>query len=538
MPNHFRRLFLLLILVSLVFVFLTFQQYGASNDELVQQVYGEKLYSFYRSSFQDLSAFSYKNLYLYGGLFDLLASVIEKLIPLSIWDVRHLLSALFGILGLVAVYKTANYLSGPRAGFLAALMLALTGAWMGAMFTHTKDVTFGATMAWALYYMTLSANRFPKLPWRYGLLLGLMTGLSLGLRIGGVFCILYVMLLILGCAILNRSTLAERAHFILQSLIRLLPGAGVALLVMGIFWPWVMMGWDHFLIAAKSFSYFAFDMNTIADGQWVKIGDISRFYFFEYLLVRLPEIFLGALFISIYLLIKQFKGIKAGFKFYLSNHLPLLSLAIATLFPMLFILYDRPALYNGIRHFTFTLAPLAIVAGIGLSNFWEMLSSKRAKVVVMLIGLTLVTEVLYRLVMLHPYEYVYYNHFAAPSMKQAEHLWEGDYWSEGIKEASTKLEDYITQETKQNPSETKGPYLVAICAENFQGKAYLDDRFVVSEDWVNADFYISSTNMNCDQVLKGKVIATINRLGATLGVVKDRRDLVGNDRLPHAPPRN
>jgi hypothetical protein len=32
--------------------------------------------------------------------------------------------------------------------------------------------------------------------------------------------------------------------------------------------------------------------------------------------------------------------------------------------------------------------------------------------------------------------------------------------------------------------------------------------------------------MNCDRALDGKVIATISRLGAPIGVVKDRRALV------------
>jgi hypothetical protein len=32
--------------------------------------------------------------------------------------------------------------------------------------------------------------------------------------------------------------------------------------------------------------------------------------------------------------------------------------------------------------------------------------------------------------------------------------------------------------------------------------------------------------MNCDRALAGKVIATISRLGAPIGVVKDRRALV------------
>ena len=44
--------------------------------------------------------------------------------------------------------------------------------------------------------------------------------------------------------------------------------------------------------------------------------------------------------------------------------------------------------------------------------------------------------------------------------------------------------------------------------------------------------------MNCDKVLKGNIIGTVERLGAPLAVVKDRRDLLGEDRRPHAAPRD
>ena len=74
------------------------------------------------------------------------------------------------------------------------------------------------------------------------------------------------------------------------------------------------------------------------------------------------------------------------------------------------------------------------------------------------------------------------------------------------------------------------PYLVAVCAENIQASAYLDDRFQVTKNWVAADFYMSTTNMHCDQVLQGEIIGIVKRLNTTLAVVKDRRKLVGEAR--------
>ena len=57
--------------------FLTYQSYAVSNDEPVQQHYGELIISYYRSGFTDRSLFHFENLYLYGGLFDVLAKLFS-----------------------------------------------------------------------------------------------------------------------------------------------------------------------------------------------------------------------------------------------------------------------------------------------------------------------------------------------------------------------------------------------------------------------------------------------------------------------------
>jgi hypothetical protein len=146
----------------------------------------------------------------------------------------------------------------------------------------------------------------------------------------------------------------------------------------------------------------------------------------------------------------------------------------------------------------------------------------------------------YILIQLHPYEYIYYNEFAG-DLSEAEKEWEGDYWSSSLREASDMLEDKVTEMAKTDPSiEThlkQGPYTVAVCAEALQGSAYLDHRFVVTSDWLKADFFISSTNMNCDKVLKGKIIGEVERMDAVLAVIKDRRDLPASLRQPRPAPK-
>src|SRR5664279_794122 len=126
------------LLAALVVVALcTFRDYAISNDEGVQHRYGELIIAYYASGFKDLSLFSFQNLYLYGGLFDIVVVVLSHVLPIDPYDLRHILCAMLGIGGIGAAAANARLIAGPRAGLLAAVALSLCGPWYGTMFNHT-----------------------------------------------------------------------------------------------------------------------------------------------------------------------------------------------------------------------------------------------------------------------------------------------------------------------------------------------------------------------------------------------------------------
>lgn len=527
-PKHFRLLSLGIFAALIFFIVMTFQHHGISNDEEVQHIYGRLLLDFYQSGFQDQSAFHFKNLYLYGGLFDLFAALLDKANVFWLWDMRHLLSAIFGLLGLFGVYKIASTLGSERTGFIALIILALTGAWNGAMFTHTKDIPFATCMTWALYYTMLVCRSAPTVPLMLSIRLGLAVGCALGMRIGGGFAVIYLVLSLLLIGLVTGQRVADKLQYLLKSGFYLLPSALVALVAMAIFWPWGVMSPSHPAEAIKAFSDFSFNLLTIDNGLVMPIGDVPRTYLLHYLAVRLPELFLlGLLSLSVLVMLhlhqyKQYVADKASYM--------VLPLSLSVLFPLLFVLIDNPALYNGVRHFTFVIPPLAVLAAIGIEQALLKLQSSinlRVAYLILCLGLALMT--LHSLIKLHPYQYIFYNHMAGDTVS-VNNRWEGDYWSSSLREASQVLM------TLPLPSKTT-PYLVAVCAENIQGSAYMDQRFEVTKDWVAADFYLSSTHMHCDQVLQGKVIGKVERLGTVLAVVKDRRQLVGEARNAIPAPR-
>jgi hypothetical protein len=88
-------------------------------------------------------------------------------------------------------------------------------------------------------------------------------------------------------------------------------------------------------------------------------------------------------------------------------------------------------------------------------------------------------------------------------------------------EAVHALQDYLG--LAKEPSQRV--YTVGVCGEKFSFDNYADKRLQTTPGWLESDFFIAPTQMNCDHLVDGRVIATIRRFGVPIGVVKDRRGL-------------
>jgi hypothetical protein len=515
-----RALTIALFALIALYIALTFNQHGISNDEEVQHVYGRLLLAYYGSGLTDLSAFGYKNLYLYGGLFDLIAAGIERLVPMNVWDMRHLLSALFGLAGMVAVHRLARERLGEAGGATAVLLLMLTGAWSGALFTHTKDIPFAASMAWVTWYVTQLVPRLPRPPRGLVLKLGVAIGCAFGLRVGAVFAVAVLGLTVLAVSAASGGNWRDRASHLLHSVRALLPAVPVAIALMALFWPWSVQAPGNLFKALTTFSHFTFELYTVFDGEVMKIGDVPRDYLPVYLAARLPELALAGLLLALPAGLLALRRDPRAWR-------PWLPVVLAAALPLALDLATRPTLYNGIRHFTFLLPPLAVIAAGGLHAAWRAVRPRRALAAgfaaLCLLGCA---DPLYALARLHPYGYVNYNHLGG-GFRHASGRWETDYWSDGIREAAGLLTRHV-----RNEPHPAGPWKVAVCAESIQAQAWLGPQFVVTRDWGSADFYLSTTDMDCDNVMRGRVVAQVVREGVALTVVKDLRHLPPEHRRP------
>src|SRR5260370_3861363 len=95
-----------------VIVALTFREYGLGWDDYAHSEYGDLLLSLYGSGFTDLRAFTFVNLYMYGGGFDMAAALMAKILPFDLFDTRRLVGAAIGLVGLFITWRIGR--RGPR----------------------------------------------------------------------------------------------------------------------------------------------------------------------------------------------------------------------------------------------------------------------------------------------------------------------------------------------------------------------------------------------------------------------------------------
>jgi dolichyl-phosphate-mannose-protein mannosyltransferase len=518
--NLYDRLTLALVTASLVLVAWTFGDYGITTDEYVQHTYGEKLWAFYLSGMTDRAVFAYDNLYLYGGLFDMVAVALGQVSPWGEYETRHLLCGLIGVLGVVGVWRLARLLAGPRAGFLAAALLALSASWYGSMFNNTKDIPFAVGMTWLLYFSCRIIPALPRPALGDVIWLGVATGLSLGIRVGGflgVICLATAIaahLAIVGWRQDWRAAVRDG----LLTVRYLLPALPIAYLLMAAFWPWSVLSPLNPIDALSGL--FHFPVTTPFDGHFYPATNLPFAYLPVYIAIKLPEVVLAGMLAAICLFAADLVRRRVSIED--AAVLPWFTLVFAIALPLTYFLIGRPAIYNGMRHFFFLVPPLCVMAAFGLDRLWRLAEQRRRWLGAVVAGLLLAVagREMATMTDLHPNEYVYYNVMVG-GPGGAFRRFEMDYWSNFIPEALAALDQQLRLEARGKPP--KRVYTVGVCTSEDVFREYRTPYLVVIKDWSHADFIIPTTNGNCDKYARGHVVAQVSRMGAVLGVVKDRR---------------
>jgi dolichyl-phosphate-mannose-protein mannosyltransferase len=501
----------------------TFRDYGLGWDDYTHSQYGALLVSLYRSNFADQRALSFVNLYMYGGGFDILATLAAKILPFGLFETRRLLGAVVGLVGLLATWRLGRRLGGPFAGLLAITLLATCPLYYGHMFINAKDGPFAAVMAVALLGLVRAFQEFPRATPATIALCGLGIGLAIGARVLGGFAVANALLplpLILAVrlrAVGAKSALSECGSFVVP----LIPAAIVAYLVMGLVWPWSVLAPLNPFRAVEYFSnFFEKPWRELFNGQLIPVIDMPRSYVPTLFAVQVPELLLalglcgtvGAIFSIARNADRSTDG--AG------RRAALLAVVLAVVLPMLATVATRPAMYNGIRHFVFVLPPFAALAGLAGAYIVERFHrygkvAAGAGILVLVAG---ITSPIVDMVRLHPYEYTDYNHLAGgvPHARQNYML---DYWGLSLTQASQRLLREIADRHERPP---QGQWKIAVCGPHPPVVVALGPQFTTTWNPKGADFAMVVGEFYCAK-LDAPVVFDIVREGVVYARLYDLR---------------
>ncbi|MGZ0708185.1 ArnT family glycosyltransferase [Coraliomargarita sp. W4R53] len=503
-----RRLSLFLLLLVALIGVVTVQDYGRSWDEFFRFRSGDAKLAYYHALFTDESPVALHD--SYPGLFDLPLAWVHEHFPE--WGTRsqkgHVWSLCFGLLGLLAAWRLTARIAGERAGFWALLLLTTLPRYYGHMFFNPKDIPLAATYTLGLWALVHVFAALPQAHKASGTWIGLTAGLALSTRIGGFLILVYfgafIGLYLLIQYLKEGRDMARLKHELWAWGLRGVGAGLLALMVLFIFWPTLHN--DPFAGATESASEvqsYGWDEAVLVDGNTYFASELPRSYLPYWMWRTIPEhvqlLFAVALICGVWQLMRR----QHAWRRLLAPALLLFSV----LFPLIYIAWSHPVLYDGMRHALFILPPLVCCAALGFEWCLRRLSRVRARCLQAVLGIAVGVTVL-QMVSLHPYQYIYFNQITGGLQSAYLHD-ETDYWGLSHKEAAEWLNTNIHSDRK--------------CTIHLKYSRYMllehvdPDKFELVPEPEGADFFVAITRFGFyDDYPDAELLHVVERQGVPL----------------------
>lgn len=462
-------LFLFILCFSVSILSGLYKDFAISQDEILQNEYGKKVISFYTSFFKDKSSFKYGDLYLYGGFYETIAVAFSNFHLTGEYESRHIINAMFGIIGILGVFKISRLFWSLRFSLLASLTVYFYPTYFGHHFNNSKDIPFACLTIWSLYYIIRryrsGFHKNKNLDWK----LGIAIGLAMGVRVGGFIIYSYL----IASLIFNVIRYYSIGNSISIKTIVKIYGKifFISYFVMLLFWPWASSSpIVNPLKALKEIQSFSWFGSVLFEGNYIHVinDGLPWNYTLKYLWIKTPEILLFFLFV--YLLAIVFFKLSAfgqsiqkksifslkGFSDLITSifALPIFRngrafITFAFILPIGFIIYRKAVLYDEIRHIIFTIPFFILLCYLGLELILTIIKSNFSKPIyngiLILLGFLFAIQFFHLTkyyINLHPFEADYFN-YASGGFEMNYSLYQTDSLRNSRKELIETLEKTV-----------------------------------------------------------------------------------------------
>lgn len=364
---------LLLLLINLAAGLLTFRDYGLSWDEPLFYDYADSIKLAYTPQ-AFFPSFDFEQVYgpsatdhkYYGPAYLLAARPVQQAVMAvsgvdraSAW---HLVNFLTFQAGLVFFYLLIWRWFDPWPSAAASAFFAWQPVMWGHAFINPKDMPFMVffIVAVTLGFWMVDSFAIPDNKRRWGLvfLAGIMLGATAAVRVLGPLAGLVVFV-----------------YFILQKNWRALPAfliyGLVAVLTMFAAWPFLWADpYNRLLEVLHHMSYNPTQLAVLFMGQLYRAATLPRRYFPQMLGITLTEptwfLFAAGLALAVY---KTWREKEKRF------HSALVATGWFVLM-LAYVLIEKPPMYDGFRHFLFSVPPVFAIAGFVFQFLYDKLRSR------------------------------------------------------------------------------------------------------------------------------------------------------------------
>lgn len=454
-----KKVFWVFLAVIFVYMAIVVPHYGITGDEVTQRNYGKFVWDYISSFGANKTVLTdpyilKKELQYYGGFFDGFAAMLTGIFhPKDEFLLRHYWTMLFGFTGILATGLLAKEIKGWLAGILAVVFLFFTGRYFGEAFSNPKDAPFAATYALALYAMIIWLKNIENLKWKHTILMGLTVALCISIRIGGLLLVAY-MVLFFAVTVWQNNFRKTKAFN--NSIKHLIVAGVLGYIVAILWWPYALEApLSNPLEALRVMSTYPLFVKMLFEGHRIDTSMVPWYYLPKWLMIGLPMYLLVGFIGGVIFLIAQYIRRKTVSPY-------LWMILFAAIFPVLYILYKKSVLYDGLRHAMFVIPPMVVVAAVYFSYEFDRLRANSGKYALAGIIVILVALPARFMFANHPNEYVYFNELAG-GIESAYGVYETDYYMNSIKQGYKWL---IENELNKRPVNDTA-VIATNCAEPF-----------------------------------------------------------------------
>ncbi len=423
---------ILLASLAVILILMTVMSfsYGLSGDEVDMNEYGKAILKYFTSFGSDQMVLNMPAEYnrdgvmqYYGGFFDLICAIVNKVSPLGEYTTRHVLNAWAGFLAILFATKIAGRSFNKQAGVFCAWLMFAAPFFLGHAMNNPKDVPFATAYIAAIYFIIKLFENLPKPSVKNYVLAILGIGITIDVRVGGILLIPYLFVFSIIIYVVKQWFQGGKVE--LKAWIKPLAIVAVLGYLAGsLFWPYGQKNpISNPLNALHEMSNFKVTIAQLFEGQKMPSNELpGNFLTKSFIMTNSYVLLIGLLLMAVFMLsIRKHR-----------NAATIYFVIFTGVFPIFYIIYSKANVYHGWRHVMFAFPSLAIAATGGWYCLSEFLAKKNFKFG-MAIAAVLLLEPLSFIATSFPNTICYFNTFAG-GVKGAYTNYEMDYYYNSVKQ--------------------------------------------------------------------------------------------------------